>query len=138
MKNGQQVTLQLQTEVTQDGKTDYHQFKGVATFVKMAHSYYLRYEEEVGTMVTLKVTDESQVTILRKGQTETKLRFDLATAYPSEFVTPQGKFQLETTTQEMSVLIDEALPKGEIQVIYQLFMGEEKLGDYKLQLHFSS
>lgn len=138
MKNGQQVTLHLQTEVTQDGKTDHHQFKGEATFVKMAHSYYLRYEEEAGTMVTLKVTEEQQVTIMRKGQTETKLRFDLATAYPSEFLTPQGKFQLETTTQDISIFIDEMVPKGDIQVDYQLFMGEEKLGDYKLQLHFSS
>lgn len=66
------------------------------------------------------------------------MRFGKGERYVTNYNTPQGVVALETMTNKMQVSLRDQPFSGEIEIHYDLYLGEEKLGEYKLQLLFTA
>ena len=103
---------------------------------KVKENTYLRYEEDQNLIVTFKV-DEKGIWLTRNGlQMKLRLYFDEAKHYETNYQTPFGAIKLTCQTQK--VLFEEENAKGQLAVDYQLFSGEELLGEYKIRLQFEA
>ncbi|MGX7419819.1 DUF1934 domain-containing protein [Carnobacterium gallinarum] len=141
LKAGTDVKIHLTTQVSQYGTPEQHVFDVMGQMVQMGSGLYLRYieiEEGQEIPVTIKVEADGTLTLIRAGATRTRLRFGMGERYVTNYTTPQGVIALETVTHKMQVSLKEKPFSGEIDINYDLYLGEEKLGEYKLQLLFTA
>lgn len=141
LKAGTDVKIHLETQVTQYAEPEKHVFDVMGQMVQMGSGLYLRYIEVEGDIeipVTIKVEVDGTITLIRAGETRTRLRFGKGERYVTNYNTPQGVVALETMTNKMQVSLRDQPFSGEIEIHYDLYLGEEKLGEYKLQLLFTA
>lgn len=141
LKAGTDVKIHLETQVTQYAEPEKQVFDVMGQMVQMGSGLYLRYIEVEGDIeipVTIKVEADGTITLIRAGETRTRLRFGKGERYVTNYNTPQGVVALETMTNKMQVSLRDQPFSGEIEIHYDLYLGEEKLGEYKLQLLFTA
>src|SRR5690606_33240527 len=109
--------------------------------VQMGGSYYVRYEEtyqEDGRIpVTFKIEPNGIVTLTRKGDMTTRMRFEQGKSYETLYRTAQGNIFVDTITRHLQISYTDKPFSGNVQVAYDLFVGNEKLGEYKIRLLFT-
>lgn len=134
--NGKPIKITIKTLQQQDGQLNKYQQEFSGRLAKVKENTYLRYEEDQNLTVTFKV-DEKGIWLTRKGsQMKLRLYFDEAKHYETNYQTPFGAINLTCQTQK--VLFEEENAKGQLAVDYQLFSGEELLGEYKIRLQFEA
>ena len=129
LSKGRAAQIHLETIISQGNETEKHVFDEAGKVVQMNSSYYIRFQEtyETGIVpVTVKIDPSGIVTLTRKGE-----RFETL------YRTPQGTVSIETMTKDMQISYTDKPFSGSVYIEYDLFLGKEKLGDYKLQLLFT-
>lgn len=135
------VNILVKTQVTQEN--EFKEFlvdiKGQA--VTVGEVLYLRYEEsleglEKTTPVTIKLLPTGEVTLIRTGEVKMTLHFAYEKRKESSYATPYGMMTIATYTKEMLIRKDDSESSGNIEINYDLYAGEEKLGEYQLEIRF--
>ncbi|WP_251006098.1 DUF1934 domain-containing protein [Carnobacterium sp. ISL-102] len=140
LSKGRAAQIHLETIISQGNETEKHVFDEAGKVVQMNSSYYIRFQEtyEAGVIpVTVKIDPSGIVTLTRKGETTTRMRFDKGERFETLYHTPQGEVKIETMTKNMQISYTDEPFSGRVYIEYDLFLGKEKLGDYKLQLLFT-
>lgn len=137
----QPVTVQLQTNITQDGETEQFDFNLPGRLIVINGTVYLRYiENDDGkeSPVTFKLNQEDDVVLTRGGDNDLRLHFLEGKAVTTNYRTPYGMMSVEVATSAVSARISEDLSTGRIAVDYQLLAGEQLIGDYQIRLQFTA
>lgn len=142
INEGIPAKIKVQTKVTQNNETEDFVFDLPGQVVKMGDTLYIRYKEiqqdgqEIP--VTVKVMPDSQVQLIRSGETRMRMRFAYREKMETSYKTPFGMFMITTYAKKMHVSLKDRPFSGIITIDYSLFMKEEKVGDYQMVLEFTT
>lgn len=140
------IMIHLETIVQQNGDSTQHVFDEPGQLVQVGRSLYIRYKEtseDDGSQipVTMKLESDGDVKLTRGAQStgqRLQLHFSRNTRVIARYQTPYGIIPIETATPRLDVRIKERPVSGEIYIEYQLFGGNDHLGDYRLRLAFTA
>ncbi|MDT2822825.1 DUF1934 domain-containing protein [Enterococcus devriesei] len=142
IKEGIPANIKVQTKVMQNNETEDFVFDLPGQVVKMGDTLYIRYKEiqpdgqEIP--VTVKVTPDSQVQLIRSGDARMRMRFAYREKMETSYKTPYGMFMITTYAQNLHVSLKDRPFSGIITIDYSLYMKEEKVGDYHMVLEFTT
>lgn len=142
INEGIPAKIKVQTKVTQNNETEDFVFDLPGQVVKMGDTLYIRYKEiqpdgqEVP--VTVKVMPDSQVQLIRSGETRMRMRFAYREKMETSYKTPFGMFMITTYAKKLHVSLKDRPFSGIITIDYSLLMKEEKVGDYQMVLEFTT
>lgn len=136
------VKIKLQTQVTQKNETEDFVFDLDGQVVQMNGTLYIRYKEVQPDgqefPVTMKITPDSQIQLIRSGEARMRMRFAYKKSVETSYKTPYGMFLVTTFTNDLHVSLKDRPFSGTVMIDYALVMGGEKVGDYKLRLEFTA
>lgn len=141
LKKGLPVEIHMETTHSQDGEVNHHQFEETGRLVEMNGCYYIRYEEthEEGNIpVTVKMEADGVVTVIRRGELTTRLRFDVDRPTGTQYRTPVGNLPIRIETGDVRISYYDQPFSGRVQVDYTLNLGDQQLGAYHLRLRFTT
>lgn len=142
INEGIPAKIKVQTKVTQNDETEEFVFDLPGQVVKMGDTLYIRYKEVQPdgqeAPVTVKVTPDSQVQLIRSGESRMRLRFAYREKLETSYKTPYGIFMITTYAKNLHVSLKDRPFSGIITIDYALLMKEEKVGDYHLVLEFTT
>ncbi|MDT2596029.1 DUF1934 domain-containing protein [Enterococcus dongliensis] len=134
--------IKVQTKVTQNNETEDFVFDLPGQVVKMGDTLYIRYKEiqpdGQEAPVTVKVTPDSQVQLIRSGETRMRMRFAYREKMETNYKTPYGMFIISTYAKNLHISLKDRPFSGIITIDYDLYMKEEKVGDYQMVLEFTT
>lgn len=140
LSKGRPAKIHLETTITQGEEKEKHMFDETGKVVQMGSSYYIRFQEtyETGEIpVTVKLDPTGIVTLTRRGETTTRMRFDKGERFETSYQTAQGTIRMETVTNNLQISYTDDPFSGQVHIDYDLYFGKEKLGEYNLQLLFT-
>lgn len=144
-KNSLPISIELRTEIFQEGQLDEHYFNVPGQFVTVGNNVYLRYQEPVQegettepVNVTIKIEPDGSVQLIRADEHRMRLRFSYQEENYTNYRTPYGAFQIRTVTSNIRVTLKDRPVSGNVAVDYELYGGEERLGVYHLRLQFTA
>lgn len=141
LKKGLPVEVHMETTHSQNGEVNHHQFSETGRLVEMNGCYYVRYEEtheEDKVPVTVKLEANGIVTVIRRGELTTRLRFDVDQSTGTHYRTPVGILPIRIDTDDVRISYYDQPFSGRVQVDYTLNMGDQTLGEYHLRLRFTT
>lgn len=133
--------IKMETVLKQEGTVERHLFEEMGKVLHMNGSHYIRYEETHDNKtipVTIKITADGIVSLIRRGETTTRLRFDANEWTETNYQVATGILIVRVKTEELMVQYSEHPFSGELSINYGLYIGEEKLGDYQMRLRFTT
>ncbi|GCF92212.1 hypothetical protein NRIC_01030 [Enterococcus florum] len=142
INEGIPAKINLQTRVTQHNETEDFVFDVYGQIVKINGTIYIRYKEvqpdgqEVP--VTMKITPDSQIQLIRSGEMRMRMKFAYLKKIETSYKTPYGMFMITTNTTNLHVSLRDRPFSGVVTLDYELYMGQEKVGDYHLELKFTT
>lgn len=140
----------LPAEIVMETRTkqldDHHSFlfEEMGKVVYLNGNYYIRYEESPDNednkqvTVTVKITPEGKVHLIRYGETTTRLIFDSQNETESNYNTQAGIMPLTVKTNDLKISYYDRPFAGRVDVDYEIFMGRELIGSYKIRLRFTT
>lgn len=142
LTKGLPVAIQLKTEVKQNNETQEFLFDLQGQVVKMGDTLYIRYKEtqEDGSLipVTLKLSPDGSVQLIRSGDMRLRLKFVYREKADTSYQTPYGVMFFSTYTKDLHFSLKDQPTSGNVSVTYDLFTAGEKIGSYKLLLEFTA
>ena len=142
IKEGIPAKIKVQTKVTQNNESEDFVFDLLGQVVKMGDTLYIRYKEfqpdGQEAPVTVKVTPDSQVQLIRSGEARMRMRFAYREKLETNYKTPYGMFIISTYAKNLHVSLKDRPFSGIITIDYTLYMKEEKVGDYQMVLEFTT
>lgn len=138
---GLPAEIEMETILIQQNEVERHLFEETGKILYMNDCYYIRYEETYEAQkvpVTVKVAADGVVSIIRRGETTTRLRFDLDAWTETNYRLPTGILPIRVRTKELKVSYYDRPFAGRVVVQYALYAGEEKMGDYQMRLRFTT
>ncbi|NHN31980.1 DUF1934 domain-containing protein [Paenibacillus agricola] len=131
---GESVKVKIQIESYIDEDPGIKQDMEGDLYLKGNH-YYLRYKEadpEMAGTTTLIKLEDGLVRIIRQGSVRSEQTFKAGQRLKGYYDAPQGKLELETDTEQLTLELEQGL--GTVEWSYSLFVMGEKAGDYRLRL----
>jgi len=128
----QEITLQVSVIRRQAGETETIEQRHAAKMTKKAGGWYVSYTETmegIGEVPTVVKIGETDVTVLRQGKLQTKQRFAKGETSDAPYISPYGRFLLETYTRRLRIRHEDNRPV-QVEMAYQLWMNGEYLGEY--------
>jgi uncharacterized beta-barrel protein YwiB (DUF1934 family) len=143
LNNGVPIEIHLETFIEQEGERTHLVYDEPGQIFEMGQSIYLRYQEtdeEPGqkTPVTMKIDGAGTVMLTRSAESEMRLRFANGKRIEARYRTPYGMFPIETVTPMLNVELQNRPLAGRVNIDYQLFAGEQLIGNYKIRLQFTA
>ena len=137
------VMIQVKTEVFQENETREFFIEEEGQVVRIGKVLYIRYNEvmegvESAVPVTIKIMPDGSVQLIRAGEVRMKLKFDYQKSNETHYQTPFGVMWIKTFTTNLRVSLKDQPFSGSVQIDYDLFGGEEKIGVYHLELNFTA
>lgn len=137
------VMIQVKTEVFQENETREFFIEEEGQVVRIGEVLYIRYNEvmegvETPVPVTMKIMPDGSVQLIRAGEVRMKLKFDYQKSNETHYQTPFGVMWIKTFTTNLRVSLKDQPFSGSVQIDYDLFGGEEKIGVYHLELNFTA
>ncbi|MGX7024708.1 DUF1934 domain-containing protein [Vagococcus hydrophili] len=137
------VMIQVKTEVFQENETREFFLEEEGQVVRVGESLYIRYNEvmegvESPVPVTMKIMPDGSVQLIRAGEVRMKLKFDYQKSNETNYQTPFGVMWIKTFTNNLRVSLKDQPFSGSVQIDYDLFGGDEKIGVYHLELNFTA
>ncbi|GAA2905921.1 DUF1934 domain-containing protein [Enterococcus pseudoavium] len=142
INEGIPAKIKVKTKVTQNNETEDFVFDLPGQVVKMGDTLYIRYQEiqpdgqEIP--VTVKVTPDSQVQLIRSGEARMRMRFAYREKIETSYKTQYGMFIISTYAEKLHISLKDRPFSGLITIDYSLYMKEEKVGDYQMVLEFTT
>lgn len=86
----------------------------------------------------MKIDGDGNVLLTRSSESEMRLRFANGKRIEARYRTPYGLFPIETVTPFLEIELQEGPLAGRVNIDYQLFAGEQLIGNYKIRLQFTA
>lgn len=140
-KKGLPAEIQMETLLMQNNEVERHVFEEMGKVLYLNDCYYIRYEESYedhSVPVTVKLSADGIVSVIRRGETTTRLRFDVDQWTETNYRLPTGILPIQVRTKELKISYYDRPFAGRVVVQYGLYLGEEKLGDYQMRLRFTT
>ena len=142
LSQGIPISIHLTTKVEQAGETQDFLFDLQWQAVKIGDTLYLRYKEiqpeGAEVPVTMKIMPDGVIQLIRSGEMRTRLKFAYKERLETSYQTPYGTMHFHTYTSHLHVSLKDRPYSGKVDVHYDLFMMEDKVGEYKLSLEFTA
>ena len=143
LTTGVPVAIHLETQARQDDDTANYALDVDGQLVQMGDAFYLRYKEVNDDApepipVTIKLAANGDVVLTRSAENRLRLHFSNGKRVRTHYQTPMGMLPVETVTPMLRVRLRERPFSGEVNVDYDLYAGEQLLGNYKLRLQFTA
>lgn len=142
LKNGLPVSIKLATKVTQQQTTEDFYFELAGQLVTIGDTLYIRYQEvqEDGQKipVTIKIMPDGAVQLTRSGDMRMRLKFIYREMVNTSYNTPYGTMLFSTYTKNLRVSLKDRPASGEIVIEYDLYMADEQIGNYQINLDFTA
>ncbi|WP_122646519.1 DUF1934 domain-containing protein [Enterococcus mediterraneensis] len=139
--NGLPISIKLATKVRQHGETQDFIFDLQGQIVKMGDTLYIRYKEvqEDGEVpVTIKLLPDGTVHLTRAGDMRMRLKFVYQEKMETSYKTPYGMMFFSTFTKNLHVSLKERPTAGSLYIDYDLYMMDERIGEYQISLDFTA
>ncbi|WP_429970508.1 DUF1934 domain-containing protein [Fructilactobacillus sp. Tb1] len=139
-KKYQDIHVVVDTKITQDGETESHHFAETGQLAEINNVMYIRYVEHFQgqeTPVTFKISGEHHVRLTRKAANDLMLEFVEGEKTKNHYQTPYGKMTIGALAKKVDVDATHKELEGNINVDYELYTNDEKVGDYQIKLHFN-
>lgn len=142
LKNGLPVSIKLATKVTQQQNTEDFYFELAGQLVTIGDTLYIRYQEvqEGGQKipVTIKIMPAGAVQLTRSGDMRMRLKFIYREMVNTSYNTPYGTMLFSTYTKNLRVSLKDRPASGKIVIEYDLYMADEQIGNYQINLDFTA
>lgn len=142
LKKGLPVSIQLQTKIKQHKEVKDFFFDVTGQIVKIGDTFYIRYKEaaEDGTEVpvTIKIYPDGKIQLTRGGEIRTRLKFSFHERVENSYRTPYGMFQIATYAHRLHFSLKDRPISGRVNVDYDLYSMNEKIGEYQFTLNFTA
>ncbi|BDZ29930.1 DUF1934 domain-containing protein [Lactiplantibacillus sp. WILCCON 0030] len=143
LTTGVPVAIHLETQATQDGDTANYALDVDGQLVQMGDAFYLRYKEVSDATtepipVTIKLAANGDVVLTRSAENRLRLHFSNGKRIQARYRTPMGVLPVETVTPMLQVRLRERPFSGAVNIDYELYAGEQLIGQYKLRLQFTA
>lgn len=142
LKNGLPVSIKLATKVTQQQNTEDFYFELAGQLVTIGDTLYIRYQEvqEDGQKipVTIKIMPDGAVQLTRSGDMRIRLKFIYREMVNTSYNTPYGTMLFSTYTKNLRVSLKDRPASGKIVIEYDLYMADEQIGNYQINLDFTA
>ena len=142
LKNGLPVSIKLATKVTQQQATEDFYFELAGQLVTIGDTLYIRYQEvqEDGQKitVTIKIMPDGAVQLTRSGDMRIRLKFIYREMVNTSYNTPYGTMLFSTYTKNLRVSLKDRPASGKIVIEYDLYMADEQIGNYQINLDFTA
>ncbi|MDT2809979.1 DUF1934 domain-containing protein [Enterococcus asini] len=142
LKNGLPVSIKLATKVTQQQNTEDFYFELAGQLVTIGDTLYIRYQEvqEDGQKipVTIKIMPDGAVQLTRSGDMRMRLKFIYREMVNTSYNTPYGTMLFSTYTKNLRVSLKDRPASGKIVIEYDLYMADEQIGNYQINLDFTA
>ncbi|MFB9770692.1 DUF1934 domain-containing protein [Lactiplantibacillus modestisalitolerans] len=143
LTTGVPVAIHLETRAVQDGEAADYALDVDGQLVQMGSAFYLRYKEVSDDQpdpipVTIKLAANGDVVLTRSAENRLRLHFSNGKRVRAHYQTPMGILPVETVTPMLQVRLRERPFSGAVNVDYDLYAGEQLLGNYKLRLQFTA
>ncbi|MDT2744990.1 DUF1934 domain-containing protein [Enterococcus asini] len=142
LKNGLPVSIKLATKVTQQQTTEDFYFELAGQLVTIGDTLYIRYQEvqEDGQKipVTIKIMPDGAVQLTRSGDMRIRLKFIYREMVNTSYNTPYGTMLFSTYTKNLRVSLKDRPASGKIVIEYDLYMADEQIGNYQINLDFTA
>ena len=103
---------------------------------------YIRYQEvqEDGQKipVTIKIMPDGAVQLTRSGDMRIRLKFIYREMVNTSYNTPYGTMLFSTYTKNLRVSLKDRPASGKIVIEYDLYMADEQIGNYQINLDFTA
>lgn len=137
------VGIHLETHTVQNGESSDYVIDVAGQIVQIGDTIYLRYAEpqESGegadVPVTIKFMGDGDVSLTRRGENRVRLHFSAGKRVSAQYRTPYGIIPIETVTPQLKVGFTQRPFGGNAAIDYQLYAGQELLGNYEIRLQFT-
>lgn len=142
LKNGLPVSIKLATKVTQQQNTEDFYFELAGQLVTIGDTLYIRYQEvqEGGQKipVTIKIMPDGAVQLTRSGDMRMRLKFIYREMVNTSYNTLYGTMLFSTYTKNLRVSLKDRPASGKIVIEYDLYMADEQIGNYQINLDFTA
>ena len=142
LKNGLPVSIKLATKVTQHQTTEDFYFELAGQLVTIGDTLYIRYQEvqEDGQKipVTIKIMPDGAVQLTRSGDMRMRLKFVYREMVNTSYNTPYGTLLFSTYTKNLRVSLKDRPASGKLVIEYDLYMADEQIGNYQINLDFTA
>lgn len=139
--NGLPISIKLATKVRQKGEVQDFLFDLQGQMVRMGDTLYIRYKEvqdNEEVPVTIKIMPDGAVQLTRAGEMRMRLKFVYREKMETSYKTPYGMMFFSTFTKDLHVSLKDQPTAGTVFVAYDLFMADEKIGEYQISLDFTA
>ncbi|MBO0450339.1 DUF1934 domain-containing protein [Enterococcus sp. MJM12] len=142
LKNGVPVSIHLKTKVKQHEEIQEFTFDLPGQLVTIGDKLYIRYQEvqESGEEipVIIKIMPDGTVQLTRSGEMRLRLKFDYKKKLETSYTTPYGVMYFGTFTRNLHVSLKDRPMSGTIFIDYDLYMADERVGEYQISLDFTA
>lgn len=141
LSQGKTVQVKMKTQILQNGEIYNHLTEEMGRLVELNGHYYIRYEEaakDENYSVTVKITKDGEVHLIRQGKPATRMNFSLNKATEFSYHTPAGMMAMQVDTSRLEFSLKNQPFAGEVFIDYQINTPHQKIGDYKLHLRFTT
>lgn len=140
LKKGMNVTIHLRTLIKQNNEEEEFLYELLGQVARVGDNLYIRYQEPqengVTYPVTLKIFPDGQVQLVRTAQTRTRFLFNQGQVTETRYQTPYGNIELGVKTKKLHFSLKDEPISGRIEVVYDLLMATETVGNYFFELVF--
>lgn len=142
IQQGSPAKIKLRTTVIQNNQKEEFAFDLNGQVVQMGDTLYIRYKEKQedgeNVPVTVKITPDSTISIIRSGNVRMQMKFAYRKKMDTNYRTPYGIFLISTYTEDLHVSLKDRPFSGIVTIDYGLYMKDAKVGDYHMVLEFTT
>lgn len=141
LKNGEVCAINVVTRHQQEGEISEYHTEKMGQVVSVNGSHYLHFDdtdddgEKVAT--TIKLAKDGNVTIIRHTSVSSRMRFFSGKTTSMRYFTPYGSMLIDIVTKKIRITYQNQPFSGKIYIDYELYSGNNKLGEYEIDLNFT-
>ena len=94
-------------------------------------------EEDEDLSVTFKIARDGSVTVIRRGDHSSRMRFNAEKNTSMRYHIPQGNMLIDIDTKHVEIEYQNQPFSGKVNISYDLYSGQQLIGNYDLQLYFT-
>jgi len=136
------IAIHLETVTVQEDTRQDFVIDVDGQIVKIGDTLYIRYKEEATDAteeipVTIKILPDGSIQLIRAGEMRLRLKFTYKERNESQYKAPFGMLFFSTYTHNLHVSLTDKPIAGAVSLLYDLYMAEQKIGEYSLSLTFT-
>lgn len=140
-KNGQACAVKFTTRHRMEEEMDEFHFEQMGQVVQVNGNYYIQFviesEEDEDLSVTFKIARDGSVTVIRRGDHSSRMRFNAEKNTSMRYHIPQGNMLIDIDTKHVEIEYQNQPFSGKVNISYDLYSGQQLIGNYDLQLYFT-